>query len=89
MPYDPSGLQALSYANGFTLWHYRSPDRSEAVDGCGYFDPAAPMLRVGDFLFLNVGLADEPRHLLRVVTGNDNTRVAVAAPDDVGRSWRD
>ncbi len=89
MPYDPTALHALSYANGFTLWHYRSADRTEAVDGSGYFDPAAPILRVGDFVFLNVGVADEAKHTLRVVTGNDGTRVTVMAPGDIGRSWRD
>lgn len=89
MAYDPTGLHALSYANGFTLWHYRSADRTEVVECAGYFDPAAPLLRVGDFVFLNVGIPEEPKHLLRVVTANDAARVTVVAPDDIGRSWRD
>ena len=29
MAYDPAGLHPLSYANGFTLWHYRSADRTD------------------------------------------------------------
>jgi len=89
MAYDVSALHPLSYANGFTLWHYRSADRTEAVDGDGYFDPAATLLRVGDFVFLNVGVPDDPKHLLRVVTVNDSTRVTVRAPDEIGRAWRD
>ena len=89
MAFQARNLSVLAYANGFTLWHYRSADRTEAVDGGGYFDPAAPILRVGDFVFLNVGVADEAKHTLRVVTGNDGTRVTVMAPDDIGRSWRD
>ena len=89
MAYDPAALHALSYANGFTLWHYRTADRTEVVDGSGYFDPAAPLLRNGDFVFLNVGVPADPRHVLRVVTANDGTRVTVMAPDEVGRSWRD
>jgi hypothetical protein len=26
MAYDPTNLSALSYANGFTLWHYKTTD---------------------------------------------------------------
>ncbi|TVQ35993.1 MAG: hypothetical protein EA356_06420 [Geminicoccaceae bacterium] len=89
MAYDPVGLSALSYANGFTLWHYRSADRAEEVDGLGYFDPAARLLRIGDFIFLNVATQDEPEHLIRVVATNDGSRVAVQSPGPHGRGWRE
>ncbi|MEO1089166.1 MAG: hypothetical protein AAFX81_00915 [Pseudomonadota bacterium] len=88
MAYDPIGLSALSYANGFTLWHYRSTDHSDEVDGGGYFDAAARLLRAGDFLLLNVGNQDEPLNAIRVVITNDGARVTVAAPGDAGRDWR-
>ena len=53
MAYDASNLSALSYANGFTLWHYKTPDTSAVVDSTGYFNGAAAMLRVGDFIFVS------------------------------------
>jgi outer membrane protein assembly factor BamB len=56
MAYDASNLSALSYANGFTLWHYKTPDTSGVVDSTGYFNGAAAMLRVGDFIFANANV---------------------------------
>jgi hypothetical protein len=53
MAYNPSSLSALAYANGFTLWHYRTPDLAGDIDTTGYFNEAASMLRVGDFVFAN------------------------------------
>jgi outer membrane protein assembly factor BamB len=55
MAYDSNNLSALTYANGFTLWHYKTPDAADAVDTSGYFNEAAGMLRVGDFIFANTG----------------------------------
>jgi outer membrane protein assembly factor BamB len=55
MAYDSNNLSALTYANGFTLWHYKTPDTDTAVDTTGYFNDAAGMLRVGDFIFANTG----------------------------------
>jgi outer membrane protein assembly factor BamB len=53
MAYAPNNLSALTYANGFTLWHYKTADTAEEVDTEGYFNAAAGMLRVGDFVFAN------------------------------------
>ena len=56
MAYDASNLSALTYANGFTLWHYKTPDSAIDVDTSGYFNEAASMLRVGDFIFANANV---------------------------------
>jgi outer membrane protein assembly factor BamB len=55
MAYDSNNLSALTYANGFTLWHYKTPDPAATVDTSGYFNEAAGMLRIGDFIFANAG----------------------------------
>jgi hypothetical protein len=55
MAYDSNNLSALTYANGFTLWHYKTPDPAATVDTSGYFNEAAGMLRIGDFIFANTG----------------------------------
>jgi FMN phosphatase YigB (HAD superfamily) len=46
--YQSPNLSVLSYANGFTLWHYRTTDLAADVDNVGYFNPATDALHVGD-----------------------------------------
>jgi hypothetical protein len=70
MAYDSSNLSALTYANGFTLWHYKTNDDAAAVDTAGYFNEAAGMLRVGDFVFGNFDLDGTPSHGVMVVVAN-------------------
>lgn len=44
-------LSALAYADGFTLWHYRSTaDTRAAMATAGYFAAASHMLRQGDMV---------------------------------------
>lgn len=78
MAYSASGLSALSYANGFTLWHYRSPDLIAEIDNIGYFNEAAKMLRVGDFVFVNAGVGTTPTNGVVVVTDNSMGAVDVS-----------
>jgi hypothetical protein len=53
MAYSPRELSVLAYANGFTLWHYRSADSASAITGQDYFAGAADMLRDGDLILAN------------------------------------
>lgn len=61
MACNANNLSALAYANGFTLFHYRTSDPIEEVDQPGYFDEARPMFRlglsphVGNLLILDCG----------------------------------
>ena len=75
MAYQPPNLSALAYANGFTLWHYRTSDLAAEVDNAGYFNPASRMLRAGDFVMVNAGLGATPVHGLMVVVGNSDGAV--------------
>ena len=52
MSFDPRGLTALTQANGFTLWHYRTADARAAVLAAGYFAAAADRLRAGDVIIV-------------------------------------
>jgi outer membrane protein assembly factor BamB len=70
MAYDSNNLSALTYANGFTLWHYKTDDTAAVVDTAGYFNVAAGMLRLGDFIFGNFDLDGTPSHGLMVVLSN-------------------
>lgn len=35
--FDRSNLSILAYANGFSLWHYRTSDMKEEILDNGYF----------------------------------------------------
>ena len=62
MAYNPSNLSALCYANGFTLWHYKTPDHPSKIHTADYFNEAAAMLRVGDFMFVNTNSGRAHEH---------------------------
>lgn len=55
MAFIRKNLSVLSYANGFTLWHYKTPDAQRDVRAPGYFDDARDMLRQADMLHVNAG----------------------------------
>jgi|DewCreStandDraft_2_1066082.scaffolds.fasta_scaffold06616_7 outer membrane protein assembly factor BamB len=84
MAFDPRNLSALAYANGFTLWHYRTSDTMADVSANGYFNPAASMLRVGDFVIANAGIGVVPTHGLLVVRGNSGGIVDLSDVTPVG-----
>lgn len=52
MPFAPAGLVALTQADGFTLWLYRTADSSLAVLGADYFDAASDRLASGDLVIV-------------------------------------
>ena len=69
-------LSVLAYANGFTLWHYRT-----GLDDLltpGYFDSAQELLREGDQIIANTAARNTPAIVNLVVTRVDDSNVAVA-----------
>ena len=77
MAYEAKNLSAMGYANGFTLWHYRTTDLAAEVDNVGYFNPASRMVRTGDFILLNAGIESTPTHGVAVVVANASAAVDV------------
>lgn len=53
MAFAARNLSVLSYANGFTLWHYTTTDTLTAIETAGYFNDASDMLRSGDMIITN------------------------------------
>ncbi len=54
MPFAIRNLSVLSYAQGFTLWHYRAgAGRLDDVTHPGFFDAASDMLMVGDLMMVS------------------------------------
>lgn len=84
MAYDGKNLSVLAYGNGFTLWHYKTGDTAAATDTTGYFNEAAPMLRVGDMILANVGVGGTPQHGLFAVLSNAAGVVDVGDMTQVG-----
>jgi hypothetical protein len=53
MAFAVRNLSVLAYANGFTLWHYKSgKDRLESVSSGNYLADAADMLTPGDLVMV-------------------------------------
>ena len=69
-------LSILAYANGFTLWHYRTADAATALleretgdpDYVGYFAPACDLLRRGDLVLVSLEAEGAPDVVALVVT---------------------
>jgi hypothetical protein len=78
MAFRSDNLSALAYANGFTLWHYKTTDLATDVDTTGYFNGAAAVVRTGDFVILNSNLSATPAAGFVVVTSNVGGVVDVA-----------
>ena len=86
MAYVAKNLSVLAYSNGFTLWHYPTPNTANTVDTTGYFNPAADMIRVGDIILANTetggaakaGLLLVSSNAGGVVDANDLTQIGAA-----------
>ncbi len=69
MAFAVRNLSVLSYANGFTLWHYKAgKDALAVVSGDNYFADASDMLTAGDLLML---------------TAADGARIVAVALSDI------
>lgn len=66
MPFNALSFSALIQGNGFTLWHYRTPDTRTAVTAAGYFSAVASRLQPGDLMILQ---AADSLALLPIRTG--------------------
>ena len=50
MSMNSKNLSVLAYANGFTLWHYKTADAKTVVSASGYFNDVANIFNVGDLI---------------------------------------
>jgi outer membrane protein assembly factor BamB len=87
MAFDPNQLSALTYANGFTLWHYRTPDDFTRVcgagAGAGYFAAASNLLRVGDKIIVNADIHGRVQSFDVFVVRNGDNRLVLRAATPV------
>ena len=78
MAYVSKNLSVLAYSNGFTLWHYTTPDTATTVDTSGYFNSASDMVRIGDMILANTDTANTYATGVFVVASNAAGVVDVA-----------
>jgi hypothetical protein len=86
MAFNSRDLSVLAYANGFTLWHYRTADAAEdltaeSLPGAAspYFAGADELLREGDQIVVNLQGGNQPALVNLLVTQAAPTgRVRVA-----------
>jgi hypothetical protein len=88
MAFDSAELSVLAYANGFTLWHYRTADRDTdlvpAGPGNGYFAAANELLRPGDQIIANLLREGRPVVVNLMVSKVDETGIVAVEPIDSG-----
>ena len=89
MAYNKENLSVLAYANGFTLWHYTTPDAASKVDTAGYFDDAAGMLHAGDMVLANTETGGAAKAGLFLVASASGGSVDVSDMLRVGASDTD
>lgn len=68
-------LSVLSYAQGFTSWHYRHRGPIAEVLGNNFFDPAKDMIDTGDMIM--VSASDGGAHLFVRASDKVNSAVIV------------
>lgn len=75
MAFNSRDLSVLAYANGFTLWHYRTGDGAEDLTAepqpgaaTPYFAGADELLREGDQIVVNLQGGNRPSLVNLLVT---------------------
>lgn len=79
MAYTALNLSVLSYANGFTLWHYTSTDTNTTITASNYFNGATDLLRKGDIILANTDTGGTFTTKIYFVTGNTGGVVSITA----------
>lgn len=73
MPFAIRNLSVLAYAQGFTLWHYKTSGALADIATPGFFDAAGDMLAAGDLV-----MASAPDGSTVVAVGATGKSVVVA-----------
>jgi len=88
MAYNSTGLNLASGSkagNAPQFWTYKTADLITAVDGSGYFNSAAALLKVGDLMYVHANAAGTvPTFGFVIVTSNTGTVVDVTNATALG-----
>jgi hypothetical protein len=75
MSFAIRNLSVLAYANGFTLWHYKTADELASVSVPNYFAQGGDMIASGDMVMLSA--ADGARIVCAANVGGAVTTAAL------------
>ncbi len=78
MSMNSKNLSVLAYANGFTLWHYKTSDAKTAVSASGYFNDVANIFNVGDLIVASQAITGTMVTTIYVVSSIDSGVVGVS-----------
>jgi len=79
MSMNSKNLSVLAYANGFTLWHYKTADAKATVTGEGYFNSVANIFTVGDLIVTSMSIEGTMETKIYVVSSISSGVVGVTA----------
>lgn len=75
--------------NAPQMWTYQSADAIGDIDGAGYFNSAASILKVGDLIYVYSGVGGSVAFGFVVVNSNDGTTVDVSSVTAIGATDSD
>lgn len=87
MAYSVNGLMLVAGSkagNAPQVWTYQSADAIGDIDGAGYFNSAASILKVGDLIYVYSGVGGSVAFGFVVVNANDGSTVDVTSVTAVG-----
>lgn len=65
MAFQNKNLSVIAYANGFTLWQYKTEDTIQELLS-GYFTTVADLMAVGDIIIINAGNENGIRAITKI-----------------------
>lgn len=74
---DRNALAMMTYANGFTLWYYRTEDEVLETEKDGYWNTCSSLVKPGDIIFGRYTASGSPRWGMALVLTNDGQTVEV------------
>jgi hypothetical protein len=87
MAFSKDGLNLVAGSkagNAPQIWTYKSNDLGTDIDGSGYFNTVAGLLKVGDLMYIHSDADSTPIFGLAVVASNTGTVVDITSLTTVG-----
>jgi hypothetical protein len=79
MAFTLRNLSVLAYAQGFTLWHYRTAAPMAHPAAPGFFSPAADMINTGDMVLVSAADGGGVLFVASAVPGSGVTTTGLAS----------
>ena len=72
MAYKNKNMSVIAYANGFTLWQYKTDDSIDLIDeNLGYFPKSiVDLMAMGDMIFISSKGLTYIRQVVNIYNGN-------------------